>query len=189
MADIGDVGTCSYYPRSVLKFCPRCSSDKFIFQDRKCFLCEECGFRFFINAAAAVVALIEDSQGRLLLVRRAGEPRKGTLDLPGGFVDTGETAEQALRREIQEELNLRIDRSTYFCSFPNTYLYAGIVYFTLDLAFVCTVKDISLIKAGDDADGYLFLAPGAIRIEDIGFDSIREITARFVASRVKDRYP
>lgn len=181
MANIGDEG--KYYPRNVLRFCPRCSSGRFVFQDQKCFLCEECGFRFFINAAAAVVALIEDPQGRLLFVKRAGEPRKGTLDLPGGFVDTGETAEQALSREIHEELNLRIDRSTYFCSFPNTYLYGGIVYFTLDLAFVCEVGDISRIRAGDDADGYVFLAPEAVRIEDIGLDSIKEITARFVASR------
>jgi len=185
--NIKDQGVDGYYPGNVLKFCPRCSSAKFIFQGGKSFSCGECGFRFFINAAAAVAALIEDSQGRLLLVRRAREPLKGTLDLPGGFVDTGESAENALCREVLEELNLRIDRFTYFCSFPNTYLYAGIVYFTLDLAYVCTVKDMDPIGTADDVDGYVFLRPEEVRVEDIGHASIREIVSRFLALRLKGR--
>jgi len=168
-----------------MKFCPRCGSERFGFKDGKSFSCAECGFEFYINAAAAVVALIEDDQGRLLLVRRAREPMKGTLDLPGGFADPGETLESALSREIQEELNLDIDSFTYFCSYPNTYLYGGIVYYTLDLAFVCTVKDLSRLRTGDDAGEHLFVSPGHIRLEDIGLDSIREIASRYIDSKKK----
>lgn len=148
------------------------------------FLCKECGFQFYVNAAAAVVALIEDGGERLLLVRRAREPRKGTLDLPGGFVDPGETMERALHREIKEELNLDIDHYSYFCSFPNTYLYSGIIYYTIDLAFVCAVKDLNRISTGDDAGEHLFISPEHIRLEDIGFDSIREITSLYISSKM-----
>ena len=172
-------------PEHVLKFCPRCGSEGFGFKAGKSFSCRECGFEFFINAAAAVVALIEDDQGRLLLVRRAREPVKGTLDLPGGFVDPGETIEEALKREIKEELNLEIDSFAYFCSFPNTYLYGGIVYYTVDLTFLCTVRDLSRIRAGDDAGEHLFISPESIRLEDIGLDSIREITSRYITSKMK----
>ncbi|HQG32646.1 MAG TPA: NUDIX domain-containing protein [Deltaproteobacteria bacterium] len=172
-------------PERVLRFCPRCGSEGFGSRAGKSFSCRECGFELYINAAAAVVALIEDDQGRLLLVRRAREPMKGTLDLPGGFVDPGETIEEALRREIREELNLDIESFSYFCSFPNTYPYGGIVYHTIDLTFACTVKDLSRIRTGDDAGEHLFVSPENIRLEDIGLHSIREIASRYIVSKTK----
>lgn len=51
--------------------------------------------------AAAVAGLIFNEKGQLLLTIRAKDPGKGLLDLPGGFVDMGENADQALRREIE----------------------------------------------------------------------------------------
>jgi NAD+ diphosphatase len=175
----------SFYPEHVLRFCPRCGSDRFGYRADKSFLCGKCGFQLYINAAAAVVALIEDDQGRLLFVRRAREPGKGTLDLPGGFVDPGETLEGALHREIKEELNLDIESFSYFCSFPNTYLYGGIVYYTIDLTFACAIKDLGRIRTGDDAGEHLFISPEHIRLEDIGLDSIREIASLYVTSKTK----
>lgn len=172
-------------PERVLRFCPKCGSERFGSRTGKSFSCRDCGFEFYINAAAAVVALIEDDRGRLLLVRRAREPMKGTLDLPGGFVDPGETLEEALRREIREELNLDIESFSFFCSCPNTYPYGGIVYYTIDLTFVCTVRDLLRIRAGDDAGEHLFVSPEHIRLEDIGLRSIREITSRYIASKTK----
>ncbi len=68
--------------------------------------CESCDFEFYLNVAAAVAALITDEEGRLLVVVRAEEPRKGMWDLPGGFADPGESAEEALGRELAEELGL-----------------------------------------------------------------------------------
>ncbi len=176
-------GLQGYYPADVLKYCPRCSAGDFVFQGEKSFQCGACGFQLFINAAAAVVAFIEDTEGRILFTRRGRDPKKGTLDLPGGFVDLNETAEQALKREVKEELNLDMGEMHYFCSYPNTYLYGGIVYHTLDLTFRCSVIDLGPIRAGDDVGGYVFLSPGEIRIDDLGLDSIREIVRRYLAER------
>jgi NAD+ diphosphatase len=173
-------------PQHVIRFCPRCASAEFHFRQENSFACHACGFQFFMNAAAAVIALIEDDAGRLLLSRRARDPGKGMLDLPGGFVSPGETGEQALVREVKEELNLEIERCAYFCSYPNTYLYGGIVYYTLDLAYTCAVKDLSVIRADDDVEGYLFLLPGEIPLGEISFESIRNVAMSYTSFRMEN---
>lgn len=50
----------------------------------------------------------------ILLVRRAGHPFKGMLALPGGFIEEGESAEQAVRRELNEETSLTVKRIRQF---------------------------------------------------------------------------
>ena len=132
-----------------------------------------------LNAAAAVAALIEDPDRGLLLTRRACDPGKGT-STSRRVVDLADSAEQTLAREVQEELNLEVISSRFLGTFPNTYLYRGITYFTLDLAFECEVKDFNTLRAGDDAQECLFVRARDIRLEDIGLDSIRNMVARYV---------
>lgn len=170
-----DGSAITFHPQQVFRFCPACGRDRFVFRENNSFGCEDCGFEFFVNAASAVAALVEDSAGKLLFATRAKDPMKGKLDLPGGFVDVGETAEQALKRELREELNLEVDDAVYFTSQPNTYVYGGITYFTLDLAFVCRVQGFAGMVAGDDVGGYRFLAPDEIDPDEIGLASIKEI--------------
>ena len=54
------------------------------------------------------------------------------LDLPGGFVDENERLEEALQREVKEELGISIDNWKYLTSQANRYLYKGIAYPTCD---------------------------------------------------------
>ena len=54
--------------------------------------------------------VIRERDGRILLIRRKNEPFKGAYALPGGFVDLGETVEEACRREVREETGLVVDR-------------------------------------------------------------------------------
>ena len=76
--------------------------------------CTTCGFVYYFNPSSAVACFIRNSKGELLLVRRAKEPAKGTLDLPGGFVDMYESAEDAAHREVKEETGLDVTNITYF---------------------------------------------------------------------------
>jgi ADP-ribose pyrophosphatase YjhB (NUDIX family) len=78
--------------------------------------CEACGFELYLNVAAAVAGLIRDERGRLLITVRGKEPGKGKWDLPGGFADPNESAEQALAREIREEVGLEVTAMRYFGS-------------------------------------------------------------------------
>ena len=142
--------------------------------------CKECGFEYFINASAAYVALIYDSQGRLLVVRRSREPARGALDLPGGFADMGETAEEGVAREVMEETGLGVTHTEYLFSLPNRYQYSGIEIPTLDLFFRCTVTDTSKAHAADDAAEILWLKTEEITPADFGLDSIQKGITRIV---------
>jgi NAD+ diphosphatase len=175
----------NFFPEKILKFCPRCGSYGFSKQHDNSLKCPKCDFRYYINAAPAVAAIIVNLAGEILLTIRKHNPGKGTFDLPGGFVSPGEKAEEALVREIEEEVNLKISSFTYFGSFPNTYLYGGIVYFTTDLCFICQVEDFSQIKADDDVAGFQFFAPDQIKISEIGLTSIRVMIEEYLKTFTK----
>ena len=95
-------------PLKVLKYCPKCGSPEFYKAGDRSLKCKDCGFHYFNNSSAAVAALVQNEEGKLMLVKRGVEPHYGKLDLPGGFVDPGETAEDAVRRELSEELGLKV---------------------------------------------------------------------------------
>lgn len=166
-------------PQDVLKFCPKCGSENFIFQGNKSFHCSDCNFVFYFNAAGAVAALIVDDANRLLFTKRAYDPFKGTLDLPGGFVDNDESAEEALIREIKEELNIEINSYTFFKSFPNRYTFKGLTYFTVDLFFRCFIDSYENLKAGDDAAEIVQIPINEVKPEQIGLTSIRKVVSEF----------
>jgi ADP-ribose pyrophosphatase YjhB (NUDIX family) len=67
-----------------------------------------CGQISYVNPVPVAVTLLP-VDGALLLIRRSIEPRTGELALPGGFVDLGETWQQAAVRELWEETGVRAD--------------------------------------------------------------------------------
>lgn len=162
-------------PEIVLKFCPKCGSRYFNFEGERSFLCGKCGFHFFINSSAAVAAIIENDKGELLLTIRAFDPNKGMLDLPGGFVDPNESVEEALIREIKEELNLNVESFEYITSFPNEYVFSGYSVFTTDLGFYCKVSNWGEMHIKDDISGVVFVKKENINWELISANSIKDI--------------
>jgi ADP-ribose pyrophosphatase len=114
------------------------------------------------------------------LTRRAIEPQLGMLDLPGGFVDTMETVENAIQREIREELNLDIKEMKYFMSFPNEYVFGGLSVFTTDLAFICQIESFINIKAEDDISSFEFYKLGDIPFDEIGSVSMKKIVKEYI---------
>lgn len=71
--------------------------------------CSNCGRTTHLNPTPVAVILIPVDNNKLLLIRRDVEPRKGELALPGGYVEAGETWQEAGAREVWEEVGLHID--------------------------------------------------------------------------------
>jgi NAD+ diphosphatase len=163
------------HPSHIFTYCPRCGNKGFTFDHVKVFQCNACDFRFYINAAAAVAAIVQLPDNRIILTRRKFEPRMGTFDLPGGFVDPMERVEDAVKREVLEELGIEITISRFLASFPNEYIYKHISYFTCDMAFVCHAVDISNLKAADDVEEAIIIHPNDIDYSTISFPSIVHI--------------
>jgi NAD+ diphosphatase len=160
--------------------CPTCGSSSFITNSEKSCRCHACGFVYFINASAAVAVFIVNEQGELLVCKRGKAPAKGTWDLPGGFVDENENAEQAVSREINEELNLKISECKYLFSFPNRYEYSGLTIPTLDLFFECKVADLSGIQAADDVAECFFVPINDVNADLFGLESIKNGVTLFI---------
>ena len=90
-----------------------CGSKHFEINNEKSKRCENCGFVYYANPSSATAAFIVNDKNELLVVRRGKEPAKGTLDLPGGFVDMDETAEEGMKREIKEEVYQQLKEEIY----------------------------------------------------------------------------
>ena len=137
-----------------------------------CWSCKKCDFTYYQNAAAAVAALLFHHDEILLTLRKA-DPGQGMLDLPGGFVDPGESLEEALHREIEEELNFRTYKWEYLFSFPNRYDYKGVIYPTIDAFFKTELDEKPLLTAGDDVSDIVWMPMNQIDLDTIALSSIR----------------
>lgn len=162
------------HPLSLFRYCPKCGSEHFDIHNEKSKQCADCGFVYYFNPSSATVALILNEKNELLVCRRAKDPAKGTLDLPGGFIDIGETGEEGVAREVLEETGLEVQEAAYQFTLPNIYVYSGFPVHTLDMFYLCKVKDTRHISAMDDAADAFFMPIAEINPEDFGLGSIRK---------------
>lgn len=92
-----------------IKYCPVCASplvEKYIF-DALRLTCSECGFIYFLSPKLVAVVFIY-YEGKILLGRRNINPGKGKWSFFSGYVNRGESVEDAAIREVKEETNLDI---------------------------------------------------------------------------------
>lgn len=100
-------------------------------------------------------AVITDAGGRLLLIRRGHQPGAGLWSLPGGRVEPGETAEQAMIREVREETGLAV-RAVRLLGEVERPGPPGAAYVISDYLAVVTGGTLA---AGDDAADACWVAP------------------------------
>lgn len=166
--------------RKAWKFCPKCgvaTSQK----GRNPFSCESCGFTHYFAPVSAVGAIATDPDGNTLLLVRAKDPGKGLYGLPGGFVDVGETLEDALEREVLEEVQLKVKSLRYLCSFPNEYNFRGFVLPVTDVFFVIEVASFNTMSLLDgEIDDWHFCVPGRKELNRMAFESNRKALQLFL---------
>jgi NAD+ diphosphatase len=95
-------------------FCGRCGSPTDYSQTELARTCPACGATFYPRLTPAVITLI--SKGPEILLARARTSRPGFYSLIAGFVEPGETLEQAVAREVLEEVGFEVRDIKYFAS-------------------------------------------------------------------------
>ena len=107
------------------RFCPGCGqplAHQYVdVEERERLVCTVCGEIHYINPKV-VAGVVPAQNGRVWLLRRAIQPRLGTWTFPAGFMEMGETVEEAARRETFEELHMdvRISRLLNIYSRPQS---------------------------------------------------------------------
>ncbi len=167
------------HPLIKFNFCPVCGSMQFRENNVKSKRCGHCGFTYYANPSSATAAFIV-RDGCLLVAKRGKEPARGTLDLPGGFVDMDETVEEGMMREVAEETGLRVKALSYLFSIPNLYDYSGMTIHTLDMFFRVEVEPGQEPVAADDAAELMWVPLGEVRPELFGLNSISKAVERFL---------
>lgn len=155
-----------------VRHCPRCGADLVAVQSGHVLQCTGCGRQQFPRTDPAVIMLVTDDDDRALLGRQPVWP-EGRWSTLAGFVEPGESIEQAVRREVMEETGVRVDAVSYFGSQPWP------LPASLMLGFVGHAETLEIAVDGDEiedarwfsrddvragtADGSLVL-PGGISI-------------------------
>ena len=164
-------------PRS-FRFCPWCSGplappvgER---QD-----CAACGEPSYLNPKPTASAVLLDAAGRVLLGRRGIEPYFGFWDTPGGFVQRGESLEQAVQRELREEAGVEIAVGRLIGTFPDMYGDTGEA--TINAFFECRLLSGDP-QPDDDVAELAWFEPDALPpAEELAFDCVRAALAAWLA--------
>jgi len=148
------------HPLSSFSYCPRCGQQGLEHVHGRAIHCPSCDLTYFHNVASAVACFVLDEAGRLLTVRRARDPEKGTLD---------------------QETGLEATEVRLLFSIPNVYPYSGVDVYTADLFYLTRVKSFDGATAMDDAGELVIVDPADLRPEAFGLRSIRAGVERIVA--------
>ena len=135
----------------------------------------------------AVGALIFD-RGRILMAQRGKEPLKGWWSLPGGALETGETLEAALRREVREETGLEIEPLGVFEIFERIMRDASgaAEYHYVLMDYICRVTGGKLC-AGDDVCRVEWVKPEGLKMLQITEGTLAVIERAFRKRRRKKK--
>ncbi len=152
------------------RFCPRCGGElkyrRLKAGEPERLVCQKCAFIFYLDpkVVAGTIFSIED---RVVLLRRGMEPAIGKWVFPGGYVDRGESVEEAAIRETREECNLSVRLS----SLLGVYSYSG----SPNVVVVYTAEVVSgELKAGDESVEARTFDAREIPWEELAFRSTRD---------------
>lgn len=113
------------------RHCGKCGSAMSRKDDERALKCETCGLTLYPAIAPAVIVAVVDGE-RLLMTRYANRPYTN-FALVAGFMEVGETLEDTVRREVMEEVGLRVKNIRYYKSQPWAFSGSVLVGFFADL--------------------------------------------------------
>lgn len=135
---------------NTMKFCSQCGGSISVVipqgDDRERFICDQCGVIHYQNPNV-VTGCIPQWQDKILLCRRAIEPRQGFWTLPAGFMENGETAQEGAMREAAEEANARMQLIDLYTTFNLPHINQVYLFFRsklLDLDFSAGAESLEV---------------------------------------------
>lgn len=174
---------CQHHGDIHYRFCPVCSHTLQT-QVIKSFeparlVCRRCGYVVYLNPKVAVGTL-GALDGKIILLKRGIEPAYGRWVFPGGYVDRGETVEEAGIRETKEEVNLDVKIE----SLLNVYSYRGRPVIVIVYAVSVVGGEL---RAGDEAIDVRAFVPEEIPWNQLAFpstrDALRDYINRYLPSK------
>lgn len=144
------------------------------------FVCDQCGIVHYQNPLL-VVGSIPEREGKLLLCRRAIEPRYGYWTLPAGFMENDETLGQAALRETREEAGAKIELGDVFSMISVPRVNQVHVFYRarlLDLEF----------KPGEESLEVALFDEASIPWQDIAFRTVALTLRHWFADRAKGSF-
>ena len=94
-------------------------------------------------------------------------------------MDYNESTEEALRREIKEEMDLEVGTLKYFGSASNKYLYKNVQYFTCDVFYTVIIESVSSFTASDEVSELVLVHPSELDLSKIAFASVRKMLGQY----------
>jgi ADP-ribose pyrophosphatase YjhB (NUDIX family) len=169
---------------SLLRYCAACGGDlrEGVPQGdyvRRSF-CGTCGYVHYVNPRVVVGCIPEDNDGRVLMCRRAIEPRRGLWTFPCGFLECGESGAQGARREALEEARANVEILDLLClidipSISEVHL----IY----RARLLTVNHVPTVESDD----IVLMRESEIPWGRLAFSSIEASLRRYFADRARAR--
>jgi NAD+ diphosphatase len=115
------------------RFCGACGEATSPREGERALACVGCALTFYPRVHPAVIVLVVDDAGRVLMTRQASFP-PGMYGLVAGFVEPGETLEACVRREVLEETGLEVSDVRYFGSQPWPFPHQVMIAFSARVA-------------------------------------------------------
>jgi ADP-ribose pyrophosphatase YjhB (NUDIX family) len=169
-----------------VNFCPTCGAPVILRtpQDdhRERHVCTVCNTIHYQNPKIIAGAIPEWTDGRILLCRRAIEPRHGLWTLPAGFMENGETTAQAAARETLEEANARIAVLDLYGMYSLAYIDQ------VQLLFRARLLDLDFSPGVESLEVELF-SEDEIPWDKLAFRPVKYILEHFFADRKHGKFP
>jgi len=145
------------------RFCSRCGTQLITSQSFRAKECSQCGLLQFPRLAPAIIVLVE--RGNELLLARSRHFASGMYSVLAGFVEPGETVEEAVVREVKEEVGVDVKDIRYFGSQPWPFPHSLMIGFTATYAGgEISLDDIEIEDAGWFTTDHLPSIPSKISI-------------------------
>jgi ADP-ribose pyrophosphatase YjhB (NUDIX family) len=168
-----------------MKFCSECGGTIELRvpdgDDRDRYVCAECEHIHYVNPRV-IVGCLPVYEDRVLLCKRAIEPRYGLWTLPAGFMENGETTGEGAARETWEEARARVSNLQLYRVFDVPYI--SQVY----MFYLCSLDDGAYGVGPESLETALY-AEQDVPWNDIAFPVVRQTLKSYFDDRQRNDYP